>query len=127
MTVLLGRQSAGTTSDFIGAGDTAAWKFVADVSGDLSVIKCQSQLANGTITAVDLGIYADSAGLPGARLASKVVDGGDASAQGAGVFQATLSSTVPIVSGTTYWLGIHISTANFTFHGDTSTNTYRES
>lgn len=126
MAVLLGRTSAGSgTSDFIANGDTAVWSFVASASGQLKYIFVQTQNANATVTAIDAGIYDDVAGTPTNRLGFALADS-LAAARGAGVWRVTLATPVTIVSGTTYWLGIHGGTANFTFKGDAVAATYRE-
>lgn len=125
MAVLLGRQSAGTTTDFNAIGHTAAWTFVASASGQLKYIYSQTKVANATLTGAELGIYADSSGLPGARLGFAAVDDLTA-ARGTGVFRATLATPVSIVVGTTYWLARYGATESFDFQGDTVAATYQE-
>jgi hypothetical protein len=128
MTVLLGRTSAGTgTGDFIGTGDTAVWSFVASAAGQLKFIfvKCQNSASNSAVTAIDAGIYDDSAGAPANRLGFALADSLTL-ARTTGVWRTTLATTVTIVSGTTYWLGIHGATAQFNFNGDVAAGTYRE-
>jgi hypothetical protein len=123
VTVLLGRTSAGATADFTTSDTTAAWSFVAAASGNLKYIFSQTQVAN-TATAVKLGIYADSAGAPGARLGFASVDD-LTTANGTGVARATLSSTVAITSGTTYWLAWSSLGDTRNFQGD-SAGSYKE-
>lgn len=106
MTVLLGRQAAGTSADFTTGGWTSAWKFVAATSGDLKYIKAQAKVAN-TATSARMGIYAHDAAnnrpVNAAPLGVASVDS-LAAFNGTGVAIATLAATVPIVAGTTYWL-----------------------
>lgn len=125
MTVLLGRTTAGTTGDFNAAGHTAAWKFVAAASGQLKYIFSQTKVSNPTGTGVKLGVYADSAGVPGTRLGFALVDDLTA-ARGTGVFRATLATPVSIVSGTTYHLSRYMATEQCEFQGDASAATYQE-
>jgi hypothetical protein len=105
-------------------GTTAAWDFVALSTGQLVIIKAQTKVANPTATAIRLGIYANSASAPAGLLGVASVDNLTV-AQGTDVFQATLGTSVSIVSGTTYWLGMHASTENFDFQGDAGGN-YKE-
>lgn len=130
MAVLLGRTTAGSgTSDFFAAGATAIWgPFVASASGKLKYIYMITQQANATATAVDLGAYTDSAGEPGANppIATGLADS-LAAARGATIFRATMATPADIVSGSSYWLGVHASTENFDFKGDALANAYRES
>ena len=124
MAVLLGRQSAGTTADSQLTGFTAVWRFQASASGELAVIFAQTKLANSGVTGVTLGIYSDSAGEPNTLLANHAVDS-LAAAQGTGTFQATLSSTVTINSGTFYWLGWRAVGETWDWQGDSS-GAYKE-
>lgn len=120
MTVLLGLTSAGVgATDFNGTPQTTAWKFTAVASGNLKVLWANTQNANAGATAVGLDIWDDSAGgaRPGARLGTAAADN-LATARGAGLWSATLAVTVPIVSGTVYWLSWHSSTENWDFKGD---------
>jgi hypothetical protein len=103
MTTLLGRTTAGTTTDFNAAGNTAIWRFVAVASGVLAFIKAQTKVAN-TATAIRFGIYSDSAGVANTLLDVASVDV-LATGNSTGVAQATMLGGVSIVSGTAYWLG----------------------
>lgn len=127
MTDLLGRRSAGATSDFSSSGRTAAWNFVANASGNLVYIYAQTKVANPSSAGWRLGIYADSAGSPGALLGVASVTIGDPT--GTGVFGAQLANPIAIVSGTTYWLAWYATDASDThidFQGD-SAGSYIES
>lgn len=122
MAILLGRTSAGTTGDFNGTQHAAVWPFVAVNSGRAATFFGQTKVANPTGT-VTVGIYADSAGAPGARLKGPTTMPG---ATGTGIFSVDVSSwALDIVSGTTYWIGWRNSAENFDFQGTTGTG-YKE-
>ena len=119
MAALLGSDSEGTDSDFALDGSTSAWEFSALSSFSLGIIKMRTKVSNPTLSACRLGIYSDGGASPGSLLAVASVDS-LAAAQGTGVFQATLGSTVPITSGVFYWLAVYGDTsggANFFFQG----------
>lgn len=122
MTVLLGRTSASTTADFVGAGHPAAWKFTASASGTLATIFAQFKVANATLTSVELGVYADSAGNPGALLATGTTTTG---ITGTAVFSVT-GLSASIVASTQYWLGIRGVGEQVDFQGDSIASTYLE-
>lgn len=123
MTVLLGRTSAGSDTDFSTTGLTAAWPFVASATGTLAFIYAQTKTIN-TGSGHRLGIYANSGGVPGARLAVATVTIGTPT--GTGIFGADVSaSAVSIVSGTTYHLAWYQTGDNFDFAG-TAGGAYRE-
>jgi collagen type VII alpha len=98
VTVLVGQQSAGTTTDFSGNGSTAGFPFVAAADGVAATIFGQFKVANAGLTSVRLGIYDASFNLLGvATVASGFT--------GTGVFSADISgSAITIVNGTTYVL-----------------------
>lgn len=104
MTVLLGRTSASTTTDFNGASHCAVWKFTASASGQLATIFGQTKVANAGATSVDLAVYSDDAAnaRPLNRLGTVTTTTG---VTGTGVFSGTLGATVTIVASTVYWLG----------------------
>lgn len=117
MTVLLGRTSAGTSSDF--NVQIAAWKFTAIASGTLATISAQTKVANAESTQVELAIYADDAGgsRPGTRLATATTTTG---VTGTGVISVDVSAAaVSITSGTVYWLAWWGS-SHWDFQGDGS-------
>lgn len=118
MAVLLGRQSAGATGDFSAPSNTAAWNFTAVASGQLVNIFAQTKSANAASSGWRLGIYANSAGLPAARLGVASVTVG--SPTGTGVFGAVISPSVTIVQGTVYWLAWYATDVDgqITFVGD---------
>ena len=128
MAVLLGRTSQSSPDDDFVTGPTAV-EFTALQSGNLRVIKAQSGLTvNSDLTGMQLGIYADSAGVPGALLAAADVDD-LAVAKGSGVYQATLATPVAITAGTTYHLAFNQTggTGRFDFRAQSGvTNGYRE-
>jgi hypothetical protein len=125
MTVLVGSTSEGTTADNVTVGSADAWSFVAAQSGDAAVIKCQSKVANPGLTAIEMGIYTNNAGLPGTLLGKASVDS-LAAAQSTGIFQATLSAPIPIVAGTTYHIGFWFTGEIFDWQGTTLSHAYTE-
>lgn len=121
-TVLLGRTTAGTSTDF--NVFVAGWKFTAAASGTLATIFAQTKVANAESTQVQLGIYDDSGGgaRPGAKLASGTTTTG---ITGTGVFSVDVSaSAVSVVASTVYWLAWWGS-AHWDFQG-TSAGSYVE-
>lgn len=117
-TKLLGRTEVGTTTDFTTANNTSVWPFVADESGDLEVIYADSKVAN-TAASGRLGIYAadGASGGPGTLLGVASVDS-LAEFNSVDVASATLGTPVPVVAGTTYWIGWYTQTDNHNFQGD---------
>jgi len=118
--------STSTSTDFNAAGVTSVWRHAALVSGNLAVIKAQTQQANATATAIRLGIYDEVGGLPKNLLGVASVDGGDVNGQGSALFQATLATPVALVQGTFYWIGWHASTEQWDWKGDIVNGCYRE-
>jgi len=92
-----------------GDGNVRANKILATASGDVAYLKCNLEDVKGDVT---LGLYSDDGGsgyssAPDARLgytASTTVI--------AGVNTLALLSTVPIISGTIYWISIESSILN---------------
>lgn len=124
MTVLVGITSSGTTGDFATGGTTVAWDHVASATGSLVKISCQTKVANAGSATWRLGIYADSAGSPGALLGVGNVDTGTPT--GTGLFSAPISPAVAITNGVTYWLAMYAtdSDSQLNFQGSTSGNYY---
>lgn len=125
MTLLIGRATGGTTTDFTSANEVGAVDFVAAASGDLAVMFFHTKVANAALTELELGIYADSAGAPGTLLARASAVGTSGGAiTGTGIMMAIFASPVAILSGTTYhlaWLGVGES---FDWQGE-NTGSYR--
>lgn len=124
MALLVGQQTAGTTADFVAASATSVWKFTASASGTLTRVYCRLQAQNPALSVFKLGIYADSAGSPGARLGHAAVDEGDY--RFGGLIAATISPGVTIVSGTQYWLALRGVGEQVDFAGSSVASSYSE-
>lgn len=89
-----------TIAEAIGAGTVFAWQFAAKESSLLEKIELFIGSGSGS-TSVELGIYEDVAGEPGALLGhglfTRIPEKGT-------WIMAPLSGTVSLVSGTNYWL-----------------------
>lgn len=116
-TTLLGRTSAGASTDF--NVQIAGWKFTAAASGTLATLKCQTQVANAESTILRLALYDDSAG--GSRPGALLTQGSTTSGiTGTGVMSVDVSAdAVSISSGTVYWIGWWGST-HWDFKGDSA-------
>lgn len=100
MATLVGQTTAGTSGDTIPAGGVSAYSFVASATGTATKMWAQFKVANAGLSNLELGIYANAAGAPGALLGS----GARGTDPGSGLFSLDLAPTVSIVSGTTYHL-----------------------
>jgi hypothetical protein len=92
---------AGTTSDTPAGYLIMYGPFTAGASGNISVLNAYLAIAAGV--KIVGAVYADSAGVPGARLGvSSEVTSADGTAQW---WALTLGASVSIASGSSYWLG----------------------
>ncbi len=81
--------------------DPLLWPFISPKSGDIGHISVSR--AGGTTGTLGLAIYSDSNGIPGSKI------GGDMSVSTTTQYtrvDTTPSSTVTLVQGTQYWLGV---------------------
>jgi hypothetical protein len=95
-TVLLGDTNVEATGDG-GTGTSEAFGYTAGASGTATAISVYLDSTSG----VRVGLYADSSGKPGTRLAQ-----GSVSSNSAGWVSVTLSTSVQVSAGTRYWLAI---------------------
>lgn len=124
--VALGSKSEGTTADFVVNGAGAGFIAVAPASATIRRIGMRTKVANAGLTAVQLGIYANSGGNPGALVSGAAVDGGVTNARGTTEFYATLAAAQSIVGGTTYHLAVAIAGEQFDWQGTAATSAYSE-
>jgi hypothetical protein len=117
VSLLLGKVAAGTATDFFGSGDTAAWKFTAAQSGNLKYLRALLGVANPGLTVARIAIYSDGGAAPNVPLGIANVDD-IGQAKQAGEFQGTLASTVAVVAGTAYWLGVYATGEQVDLVGD---------
>lgn len=124
MTVLVGSTSEGVAVDFVSAGATGAWSFVASASGLAKRLWLNPKVSNAPGETLRVGIYADNgAGLPGALLGAT---GTFTIPAGLGPYSFDISSlNISIVSGTRYHLALR-DPQNFDFQGTSSAGAYRE-
>lgn len=123
--VLIGAKAEGETADFIASGTGAGWHFVAAQSGSIKRIWTQTKVANPTLTAMQMGVYSDAAGVPGTRLAFANVDS-LAAAQGAMPFCATLATPLAVTAGTTYHLCVAPTGEQYDWMGTAAAGAYSE-
>lgn len=98
--VLLGDQQVESTVDRISTGSAEAFPFTAVVTGQAQTISVYLDARNHA-TKMIAGLYQDSGGHPGARLAV-----GSVSAPQAGAWNAVAISSTAITSGETYWVAV---------------------
>ena len=123
MAVLLGRTTGTNSADWTANGNLAAHKFTATTSGTLTKLFMTPGIANAGVTSVWLAIYSDAGGADAANLLGSVqVTTG---VTGTGTISGTLSSGVPIVAGTNYWLAWEGIGEQFDFNAQTA-GAYRE-
>lgn len=94
-------------------------KYVAAASGTITQVFIYCRGNTGTATPLLLGMYADSAGTPGALLGlsnSLTIPNG----QAAGWIECDMTAAVAIVSGTTYWVAMSDNGGSATFAYGTS-------
>ena len=112
-TLLVGHNDGGSQSVTIGVGTAEASSAVATTSGTLSrlwilVAGSGSTVTKGgaallTTTKINVGIYANASGKPGALLAQ-----GQITNPTTGAWNSVTVSSVTITAGTTYWLAANV-------------------
>ena len=98
MATLIGTLTTAGPGDFFLAGECFGSSYVAVASGNVETLT--ALVSASAYTSLQLAIYADSSGSPGARLGVT----NTTSSTTAGNKVLTLTVPVPVVSGTTYWL-----------------------
>ncbi len=99
----LGKTSIGGTHASAGANTLCVWgPYTAASSGTVTDINFYDPDAQGPTFHLTLGIYADSSGLPGARLAQSGEIGYPSSPG-----WATASISLAITAGSIYWIGFN--------------------
>jgi hypothetical protein len=97
--MLLGEANVETFADN-NSGGAQAWPYTATASGAASSVSVY--VDSGTTGAVDVGLYSNSGGEPGTRLATATL-----SSPATGAWDtAAFSGNPTITSGTTYWLAL---------------------
>lgn len=126
--ILLGPASGsrGTTGDFVVAGQIAGFKLVANAAGKLRHVYIHPKVANAALSALEVRLYADSAGAPGAALTPvKTATAGPITA--ANPIRYDLGADAfDLVSGTTYWVAIRVAGEQFDWQGDAVAGAYVE-
>ncbi|QSQ26704.1 hypothetical protein JY651_18000 [Pyxidicoccus parkwayensis] len=99
-TALVGNTTVLTTSDFEHAGVAAAFNYVASATGNVTrlYIYVDGQTA---ATSLQLGLYANGSGTPGALLRSCTV-----APVAPGAWNVCTITSQAVSSGTTYWLAV---------------------
>jgi hypothetical protein len=93
--------TAYSVGDQTTAGREEAFQFTAKSSGTVEELQFRTNtVANAGITGLSLGVFADSAGKPGAVLGQANISGEPATSSW---IKAT-GLSIPVVSGTKYWL-----------------------
>lgn len=120
MPTLVGSVAGGGTNDFFGSGDLGGSRYqaVADGTADQAQINVR---AGGTFTSITVGIYSDSAGVPGSLLgqSSAITD------TSVGTKTAAIASGPAITTGTFYWLMVLPLGGSFNFTGNSGVTGYR--
>lgn len=98
--VLLGDQQVETTVDHNAAGSAEAFPFSAVLTGQAQTISVYVD-AHNRATKLIAGLYLDSDGHPGARLAVGTVSG-----PRAGAWNAVAITSTAVASGQTYWVAV---------------------
>lgn len=93
--------TSGTAADTSDAGTIDSYQFTASASGTADVLQVFLGAAS-VATTLQIGLYSDSAGKPGALLGFATLTGAQASAWNA----VTLPTGVAITSGTKYWIAV---------------------
>lgn len=97
---LLGEQALGSVSDSLASGTAAAFQTTASVAGLITSLPVYVD-SGSTSTNLVAGLYADSNGRPGARLAT-----GTLSSPKAGSWNTVLLPATKVTAGTKYWVAI---------------------
>lgn len=97
MAVLLGNTTTTGGSDFFADGDAFGSRYQCVTSGDVDTLRIN--VTSSAYSALRLGIYSDSAGVPNALLGTSAVITADNT-----IVSGVLTPTVAVVSGTFYWL-----------------------
>lgn len=100
MAVLLGSLTATGSTTFFNSGDAGASQWQAIGSG--SVVTISGAVLSSSFTTLKFAIYADSSGVPGAKLGETVTT----SSNTAGTKTMALGTPVSVTSGTFYWLAL---------------------
>ena len=130
-TTLIGKDTQATgAADNTGGGDAIAQPYVCSSSGTVDTLHFfETTAADSGMANVELGIFADNAGVPGTLLGSGTVAGSPpANAWVDCPITAASGQSLAIVSGTKYWLAFvypSSATRNLFFNdGLESTNVY---
>ena len=98
--LLLGEQALGSASDSLAQGTAAAFQTTASVTGQITGLPVYVD-ASSASTKLIAGLYADSNGRPGARLAT-----GTLSSPKAGSWNTVALPATNVTAGTKYWIAI---------------------
>ena len=97
---LLGEQTVGSVSDSLPQGTAAAFLTTASVTGQITSLPVYVDTGSAS-TKLIAGLYADSNGRPGARLAT-----GTLNSPKAGSWNTVLLPATQVTAGTKYWIAI---------------------
>jgi PKD repeat protein len=98
--LLLGEQALGSVSDSLPQRTAAAFQTTASVTGQITSLPVYIDTGSAS-TKLIAGLYADSNGRPGARIAT-----GTLSSPKAGSWNTVLLPTTSVTAGTKYWIAI---------------------
>jgi chitodextrinase len=119
--VLLGEQTIQSNTDTDPAGTAEAFRYTATASGAAASLKLYVS-SGTTATSVKVGVYSNNNGHPGTLLASGTINSPTIGAWNT----ASLSPSVTLTSGTTYWIGF-LGTGGQLSYKDTASGNCSES
>ncbi len=108
---LLGEQTLGSVSDSLPQGTAAAFQTTASVTGQITSLPVYVDTGSAS-TKLVAGLYADSSGRPGARLAT-----GTLSSPKVGSWNTVLLPATKVTAGTKYWIAILSTSGTLKFRG----------
>lgn len=118
MAILIGTLTAPGATDTFLSGDLAGHSYVASATGVLATLTYL--VSSATYTTLQLGVYADSAGAPGSRLAVS----NTTSNTSAGNKVLTMTTSITLTNGVTYWLAV-LPLGGQTVHNTVASGTYK--